>query len=144
MAMSVNERQKKWQDRQKNNGKKRVTVIIEPDAWSALASEKARTGESFSRIVSRALVGTGGQIVSDNESSVSAPGAAESVSDNHADVPSEAVERIVTLMGVVGLSPAEVAGRLNDERIAPAIPGEDWDADAVMDLYRRATTSEAV
>jgi len=54
---------------------------------------------------------------------------------------SQLIERIVSLIGVVGLSAEEVASRLNDERIEPADHAKAWSANAVNELYIRATTA---
>jgi len=138
MAMSAKERQRKWQERQKVSGKKRLTVVVDQDAFSILQREKESTGKSLSNIVNRALLNidkkvSGNDIVGPSQNSV------ESVSDNKKLKTSQLIERIVSLIGVVGLSPEEVAGRLNDEKIEPTDYSEEWNANTVNELYILAT-----
>lgn len=137
MAMSGKERQKKWQERQKIIGKKRVTVILDKDALAVLEEEKARTGESFSRIISQAVVNMN-KIVSDNEIIGRARGEGEAVSDNESIDIHTLMERIVTLIGVVGLSEEEVAERLIDENVTPPSHQKTWCAETVKALYTRS------
>ena len=140
MAMSVKERQRKWQERQKVSGKKRVTVVVDPDAFSVMQKEKAKTGESLSNIVNRALLSIHKK-VSGNEKIEPLREIVEVVSDNETVKNSKLLERIVTLIGVVGLSAEEVAGRLSDEKIEPPDYSEEWSVNTVNELYILATTS---
>ncbi len=140
MAMSVKERQRKWQERQKNSGKKRLTVVVDPGAFSIMQREKTRTGESLSNIVSRALLNIDKK-VSGNDIVGPPPDSVEAVSDNKKLKGGQLIERIVSLIGVVGLSAEEVAGRLNDERIEPPDYAKAWSAKTVNELYIRAITS---
>jgi len=140
MAMSAKERQRKWQERQKVSGKKRLTVVVDQDAFSILQREKESTGKSLSNIVNQALLNidkkvSGNDIVGPPQNSV------ESVSDNKKLKTSQLIERIVSLIGVVGLSPEEVAGRLNDEKIEPTDYSEEWNANTVNELYISSITS---
>ena len=137
MAMSGKERQRKWQERQKSIGKKRVTLMMDKEALAVLDQEKARTGESFSSIVSRAVVKMHKK-VSANDLAESDDGVDENVSDNKSVDMDSLTERIITLIGVVGLSEEEVAQRFIDEKIAPPFHGDAWCAETVKTLYTRS------
>jgi len=140
MAVSGKERQRKWQERQKTDGKKRVTVVIDKEALIVLKQEKVRTGESLSHIISRALVHLNNK-VSDNENNEYIRGGHKSVSDNELTKSDTLMERIVTLIGVVGLSAEEVAERLTYEEAR--LPGHEtaWTADLVKQIYISSVSS---
>jgi len=140
MAMSGKERQRKWQKRQKSIGKKRVTLMMDKEALAVLEQEKARTGESFSSIVSREVAKMNKK-VSDNDIAGQGRGVDGGVSDNISMGMDSLTERIVTLIGVVGLSEEEVAQRFIDEKVAPPLHGEPWCADTVKTLYTRSISS---
>lgn len=140
MAMSGKERQRKWQERQKDDGKKRVTVIIDKDALAVLEQEKARTGDSFSHIISRAVTNINKK-VSDNDTAAQARSDMISVSDNDILENNDLKERIVTLIGVVGLSAEDVAERLADEEAGLPDHETAWTADLVNQLYINSVSS---
>jgi hypothetical protein len=144
MAMSEKERQKKWQERQRAKGKKRLTVMIDQNALTIIEREKKRTRESLSSIVSRALLSIGKK-VSDNDEADNTRTTDVNVSDN-ATGPLEhndnIMERIVSLMGVVGLSPEEVAQRFNDENVDSLMNTNPWTSEKINALYTKATTAK--
>jgi hypothetical protein len=140
MVMSGKERQRKWQERQKTVGKKRVTIMMDKEALIILEHEKARTGESLSHIISRAVININKK-VSDNEIAKCGRGDGAVVSDNELEKSDALKERIVTLIGVVGLSAEDVAERLTDEEIRPPCHETAWTADLVNQLYINSVSS---
>jgi len=79
--------------------------------------------------------------VSANEIDGHSHGDNEVVSDNSFVESNDLMERIVTLIGVVGLSAEEVAERLADEETRP--PGHEtaWTSDLVNQLYISSISS---
>lgn len=50
------ERQKRWRQRQHNQGKKQISVMISLKAQLILHREKKRTGQTNSEIIERAIL----------------------------------------------------------------------------------------
>jgi hypothetical protein len=55
MATPNRERQKRWQEKQAAAGRKRFTVVVERDVYEILTEHKARTGETLSAVINRAV-----------------------------------------------------------------------------------------
>ncbi len=169
MAVSSKERQRRWQERQKAAGRKRLTVVLGKDAYAVIMKEKEKTGESIASIINSALMlmekGTAnnsrsakkGIGVSDNEGpellgvSDNENGLCDSSGDKNKDLDGgvsandsmarkRVIKRIVAMIGVVGLSESEVAERLNEEGVDTLNGFDAWDEDTVGMLYRQEIT----
>lgn len=130
MAMSSRERQRKWQERQRRKGMKRFTVVMTPEAYGVLLSEKNRTGEGFSTIVNRAVVQLK-SLSGDNGIEASCL-----VWGNDFEDQPHVRDRIVSLMGIVGLNAREAADRLNEEQLHPEGAFGYWSPEMVAHIYR--------
>jgi len=51
------ERQKRFRERLEADGKKAVTAILRPEAQARLEKERKITGETYSQIIERAILG---------------------------------------------------------------------------------------
>ncbi len=55
------DRQNRWRQRQRDQGKKQVSAMISLKAQLILSREKKRTGESNSQVIERAILNLVGQ-----------------------------------------------------------------------------------
>ncbi len=56
MTLSSKDRQRKWQKKQKAEGRKRFTVMMDRESYTVIKRVKETTGESISGIINRAVL----------------------------------------------------------------------------------------
>jgi hypothetical protein len=135
MGKSNQERQQQWQARQRGRGHRRYTVMLDGDAANILEKVRKRTGETLTHLFNRVVRQLGG-VVSGNDYIAGGGRLAAFVSDNECEVDKEVGEQIVNWIGVVGLTEAAVAERLNAAGVPASEGTRRWQAEGVAQLYR--------
>jgi len=135
MGKSNQERQRQWQARQRGRGHRRYTVMLDSDSANILEKERKRTGETLTHLFNRMVRQLGG-VVSGNDHAAGGGLSAMGVSGNEFGVGKEVGEQIVNWIGVVGLSEAAVAERLNAAGVPASGETRRWQAERVAQLYR--------
>lgn len=137
MSRSNRDRQRQWQARQRTFGRRRFTVMLTEESCNILKRERIRTGSTLTELFNQAIQGLAAK-VSDNNNSTLPEIVGDKVSANQKAI-AELREQIVNLIGVVGLSSAQVAERFNAAGIEPTPAGASvWRSDLVEQLYRDA------
>lgn len=91
------ERIRRWRERNKEEGRKSVTIIISKKAYYVLSKEKEKTGENYGAIIEKALLNIKRQTP-----------LVESVTSN---VPSNVSGNISTNIPMNGIAPASTAAK---------------------------------
>ncbi len=144
------ERQRKWKERQKKEGKKPLSVMISKKTHEVLSEEKEKTGETFPAIVERAILNLRIKtIVTCNDSGVTSNGSKEEQQTNIENVSSEIIvtsnadgykeqilDRIVSMRDQE-ISFAQIARQFNEERLSTFSGKGIWHGKTVQKMYNR-------
>lgn len=137
-------RQRRWRERQHNQGRKSVSGMISREAYDVLQAERERTGERVSDILERAVMALvretviGGVIDNAIEDSLEPPEAAVDVFQESMQL----FEKIVKMRDNDQLPFNEIAHRLNEEGAQSPDGFAPWQGRQVYDLYRRVAEND--
>ncbi len=132
MTTSGKERQQKFREKQKKEGKKPVTVMLPAKVKELIDKEKERTGETITSIIERAVLNLFDAVTSNDDPEVKQR-KKEAI---YNDPTMKKLYRLIKTFDSSGTPPGSIATLLNISEYDPPDKGDDWKAEDVKKILR--------